>query len=641
MSAPTAFRLIGLTAALMGVICPGALGQTENLPPNGVRVVRLEHDPDTVAYRASLTRCRPPVRGFRVCLTDPRWRHWPLYLPGEDSTPVIRKAALSIAQHLADEGLLATTAKTIATLSPLTGSMDDEQVLSLLRTVGLPVDLLGYFQLSSSADGDALLTLKEIRRILAGSRGLAGALDEIAKARFLFKQTHPRFSALAEGDESPIGLVRLQLSSPDYWRGPGDGSGVDITQQLLRNLPDAQFLIAIDDRNTSRLLNHLQTWQPHRRGQVVVAAMPESPTPQTLDQWAQDVGKPGLLRGQSAGKGEWATLVPRYASRGEESTVFDPATAFVGELLQKAGHTIVESPLLFQGGNLLIARIPSTGKRTLLVGEAEICRNTALGLTSAQALDALRIEMGADDAIILPAVSFHLDFEISLREHGGKLVAFVNDSTAAARHITRLGTATMLSAGALSKDDADKATQLATAGHDDQFVTAISPGVMKLIGPQGVFPVASTRWFAAGAVDSGASNLERFLLSMDLLASRGGADQPLPTEPFAQAYIVSLRQRDADREALGARLRELGCEVVAVPSTADEDRSVNYINALHEKGRVFMPAYGGFLSSLDESAAAAFRDALGSEVAIIPIYSAESQRRLGAIHCSAAIYRKM
>jgi hypothetical protein len=574
-------------------------------------------------------------------VTDARWRNWPLDLPGGTSTPILQQASTFVAQHLAEEGLLATTAKTLVMLSPIVGTLDDERVLSLLQTIGLPIDLLDYYRIAPGVAPHVSGTLGDIRRLLGRGQNLAHVLDQIGKASFEFRRTNPQFSALPEGSDKPIGMVHLQLSSANYWRGEGDGCGIDIAGQLLRSLPEAQFLIGIDERNVPQLLSHLRNWQSTRRGPITITAIPEGAKQTVLDQWAQDVGKPGVLTGETKSAASWATLLPRYVSRGEESTVFDPASAFVGELMLKAGHSIVESPLIFQGGNVLIARHPSTGKRTLLVGEAEICRNTALGLTSAQAIEALRVEMNADAAVVLPAVSFHLDFEVSLREHRGRLLAFVNDATPASRQIARLGADALTRAGVLTADAARKAGLRLDAGHDDEFVNEVAPAIMKLAGPQGAFSSSSSRWFSAEKVDSGSANLQRFLLAIDTLACRGGADQRLPTEPFARAYIVAMRQRDKDRAALHARLAAIGCEVIAVPSTADEDRSVNYINALHEPGRVFMPAYGGFLLPMDKAAADAFSRSLGPEISIVPILSGESQRRLGAVHCSAAIYHRM
>src|SRR5690606_11573208 len=134
-----------------------------------------------------------------------------------------------------------------------------------------------------------------------------------------------------------------------------------------------------------------------------------------------------------------ATLTPRYASRGEDGSTFVPGDTFLLDGLAKADHLVIQSPLLFQGGNLLAVQDPATGKRLLLVGEAEVYRNIALGLTEAQVLDAFRIEFGVDRCEILPAVSFHIDYDVCVRAHEGQQIAFVNDTQAAVRLILKRG----------------------------------------------------------------------------------------------------------------------------------------------------------------------------------------------------------
>ena len=58
------------------------------------------------------------------------------------------------------------------------------------------------------------------------------------------------------------------------------------------------------------------------------------------------------------------------------------------------------------------------------------------------------------------------------------------------------------------------------------------------------------------------------------------------------------------------------------------------------RSRYIMPAYGGLYAPLDDAAAAAFRQALGPGVEIVPIDCAETQRRAGAVHCSCSAYPK-
>ena len=110
-----------------------------------------------------------------------------------------------------------------------------------------------------------------------------------------------------------------------------------------------------------------------------------------------------------------------------------------------------------------------------------------------------------------------------------------------------------------------------------------------------------------------------------------------PGTRHAQAYMRSIRRRVADRRALHEQLRRLGWKVVPVPSLADADRGINYLNGLHERKRYIMPAYGGFYAPLDQAAAEVFAAELEG-VEVVPILSGESQRRVGAVHCSVSAY---
>src|SRR5690606_32768810 len=101
----------------------------------------------------------------------------------------------------------------------------------------------------------------------------------------------------------------------------------------------------------------------------------------SIAQWAQDNGKPGVDV-----DGRPIILVPRYASRGEVGTTFVPGETYLMNGVAAANVKVVQSSLLFQGGNLLAVRDPGTNQRILLIGEAEIQRNKVLGLTDNQIL---------------------------------------------------------------------------------------------------------------------------------------------------------------------------------------------------------------------------------------------------------------
>jgi hypothetical protein len=112
-----------------------------------------------------------------------------------------------------------------------------------------------------------------------------------------------------------------------------------------------------------------------------------------------------------------------------------------------------------------------------------------------------------------------------------------------------------------------------------------------------------------------------------------------------------MQRRDDDRKKLRAQLEELGWKVIAVPSTSDGTRSLNYLNGIHIKSRYLMPAYGGLFAGLDQEAAETFRRALRplqpstarveterpGSVEVVPIFCGESQRRYGALRCSVNV----
>ena len=78
--------------------------------------------------------------------------------------------------------------------------------------------------------------------------------------------------------------------------------------------------------------------------------------------------------------------------------------------------------------------------------------------------------------------------------------------------------------------------------------------------------------------------------------------------------------------------------MVPVPSLADAEVSLIAINGIQDPTRYLMPAYGGFYTPLDDAAAAALGAELGDGVQVIRILCGESQRRVGAVHCSVGVY---
>src|SRR4029079_6078584 len=180
---------------------------------------------------------------------------------------------------------------------------------------------------------------------------------------------------------------------------------------------------------------------------------------------------------------EIATLVPRYASRGEDGPTFVPGETYLIEAFAAQGHRVTQSPLLFQGGNLIAVRDPASGERILLLGEAEIYRNTALGLTREQVLDAFRVEMGVDRCAVLPAVSFHIACELTVRAVEHRLVSFVNDSSVAARIVIDCGLTALEKHGDITAAAASDARAKIAARRTSEAVDAVSaPLVSHLAG---------------------------------------------------------------------------------------------------------------------------------------------------------------
>ena len=327
-----------------------------------------------------------------------------------------------------------------------------------------------------------------------------------------------------------------------------------------------------------------------------------------------------------------------FASRGEIGSTFVPGDSLLMEGLAAAGHRVVQSPLLFQGGNLIAYRDPTTNRRTLLIGEAEIYRNIGLGLTRDQVLDAFRIEFGVDRCEVLPAVSYHIDYEVSVRIIDGRPVAFVNDTPAAARAIFECGLAALERAKLISSADAAAARAHLKAGRIQQCLELALAPVFSRVDPSGRFPLSVAEIFSTGRTDSPVGNLRRFLVACDLLAVEALGPNIDGPDPYAAAYLRSLARREADRAALRKKLADLGLKIVPIPSLSDEEQSIAYLNGLHDHTHFLMPAYGGLFSPLDRIAAQHFAQSMDKRVRVLPINCAESLHRDGAVRCSVGVY---
>jgi len=583
-------------------------------------------------FWSGLPEARPALRGFRAPIV--RFGLEEPFGPLAAGTPEeVQRVADIVSRGLAKEGLLMTTARAMLSFGVGSFTTDTANSCDVLAIAGLPVDLLALFGGDRARERAWLYVARDMGRGLEAGQSLEEVVAEAAKGFRPGRQTD-EFVTVTDSGEGVFDTMRLQSTRGDYWGGEGDGGSVDIARQLVTRMPDVEFLISIEQQFAGTLVATARGWSGAglRRTRLVTE-------PLTVSQWAQDDGRWGTARLRGAGERKRAILVPRYASRGEDGSVLVPGDSLLLAGLGASGETVLQSALLFQGGNLIVFRLPGPqGRRGMLVGEAEIYRNVALGLSAREALEALRGAFGVDECMVLPAIAYHIDYEVSVRMVNGKLFAFVNDTLAAARMIGACGIEALARKGVLSEPDAARAKDALAAGRYAEFLELAARPVLARVDEAGRFPASLADVFSVGKSDSGVGNLRRFLVACDELAASLPETDDREPGAHAAAYVRSLRRRAAERGRLRTRLAELGMQVVAIPSLSDEEQSINYINGLHDSTRLLMPAYGGLYSRLDEAARAAFSEALGPGVRVLPIYCAESQRRDGAVRCSVSVY---
>lgn len=598
---------------LLGLL--GAVDATVEVP---FELHRYVPSTEAAALRELVPSGRPELRGLGLPVLEPDPRATEIAAPTEP--PALRDAATIVATRLARDGLPRTLAAVVRRLGAEASTPE-----ALART-GLPMDLAAAFV---TGDGEPLLAW--IRTEVAAGRTESELATALASARFVFAPSDPRFSVATESGEHELGLLRLQLTRGDDWQAAGDGGSVDLVRSLVAGVPDAQLLVSIQSTHLDDFMATAADWpwgNPARTRVVV--------DPGVVSQWAQDNGKAGVLADE-LGRAAPATLIPRFASRRDDGSELVPNESWLFAGLAEAGHPVVQSPLLFQGGNLLAVQEPSTGDRILLVGEAEIHRNVALGLTPRQIAEALRIELAVDRIEVLPALSFHIDYDVTVRAIGDELVAFVNDTDAAVRIILGLGIEALAAAGELGEEASAEARSRLAAGDLPAIVPIIAGVLGRRALPNGGFPLSLARAFAQDPADSAVGNFRRFLLAYELVAAHVVPPGRAGTA-HAEAYLASLRARPTREAAFRARLEASGMRVVMIPSIAEAEESLVTINGIHGRRRYLMPVTGGFFAPLDEAARAAFAAELGPDVEIVPIRTAETQRRVGALHCAVSAY---
>lgn len=533
---------------------------------------------------------RPALRGYRV-----PWGEAAVRFPSELPTPgTPRAGAEALVSTRLHEGLVVTTIRVLDLLGPGVTAAE-------LATVGLPVDLLAFVVDNDVPLGDHR---EALARLVAARADDPGASPEALGARFRvrFRPTRPGFAASAEDGSEALTAVRLQLPRGDSFRGVGDGSGVDLARQLAALLPRVPSWIVVRDEHVATLQRTAATWETPPSVDAVLLAVSRPVT-----QWAQDNAKPGSVAGRRA------LLLPRYPSRREDGSELVPgevgATAAVGTL----GVELVSSPLLFQGGDILISRPPARPS-VAWVGEAEVLRNRTLGLAPEEVVEAFRAELGVDRVEVLPSVSFHIDFDLTVRAHPLGPTALVNDPEGAARLVV---------------DAAAETLGIAPS--------RVAEWIARHRRPDGTFEGSAVRSFSERGGPEAIGAFQRFLTAVDLLGAR---DPVEATEPgHAGAYRRALQRLARSRALLHEMLRDAGLRVVEIPAFSAGTRSLGYLNGLHTQDRYLMPAWGPPYEAVDRAAAREIEAALpGVEVA--PVLTAESQRRQGGLHCAASVWTR-
>ncbi len=617
---------------------------------NAVRIVQAPLPPAVRAFRTSNEEAVVPPRGFRAPILEHHAEAWRPRLETNAFESADHDTVRWVEQKLAADGLIPTLTRILQRYGPETGLGEPTIFLRRLSAAGYPVDLLRHFRAndtpSAGPQDRAAAVVQSIAARQIASPGAKAATAGPYPIEFDYqpsaasvlpsdygRKPAARFEIATESGEHDIGLVRMQVGGG--WRdGILPGGSLDVVWQMVDQFRSADFLISVP-ADASGSIHSLITnsWRLRRPGQVTLCAELVAPSA-----WAQDNGKAGTLVLPAGRPTQRATLVPRFACMDEGKSVFLPGESYLADGWQAAGHSVVHSPLLFQGGNLVCVREPRSGRRLLILGEGTLHRNVALGLSRSEVLSAFRIEFGVDECVVIPGVSYHLDFDVSFRASTNELFAFVNDTPAAARRVVELGVAALRRRNLLTEGDAAQIGTELAGGEAQQGFAKLSALVRQHQNTGVLLPTSLSQVFVEDPSDDAAGNLQVFLLSLDLLESALPGAVPTTSSPGRAAYLTALRHLEQGRQNQIAALQKLNCKVVPIPSMHDLYRSINYLNGLQHRGGYVMPAFGGFYAPLDRAAAAAFHAALGPEFRVTNIRTSECQRLHGGVHCTASVY---
>jgi len=610
---------------IQGEITPPESGVTEKpKDPDRAQAVKLSTRPllpiaeATREYRKRISTERPPVRGFRV---QPDL--WPLADPLAQPPGATADAAKVIARSLASRGLIQTLVEAVAILGPAEWVAAEPRHLQQLKELGLPVDLLPYFD----ANGHGLPLIRQIAKDLRSGATTETVAERWAKTEMRFVPSATNFQAASESGEDKATAFRVQLSRGDSWGQLEDGGAVEILRQLLASVPGSTIFAHIQPRFVDVLRESVSDLSPDMRDRIRVLL-----TQGPLSQWAQDNGKAGSYVDPKRGRVA-ATLVPRYASRRQDGSEFIQGDSYLFDALREAGHAIYQSPLLFQGGDVLVVQHPKSGERWAFVGESEIARNRALGLTSEQVAKAFALEFGVDRCIVLPSISFHIDYDVTFRTVRGELVAFVEDTEAAVRLVLDQGIGVLREANIASAEKAaELRNQLEASKADpalrETFLRTFSERLLSTADSRGAFPLDLVRKFSGRGIHRAIGNFQRLLSALDQLAALTLAPDALEGPGHQLAHLRAYRRQSELRSQLVDQLRALDIRVEPVPSFSDGTRSITTINGVQVRGAYLLPTYGGKIAGIvDAAAKKVFESVLGDDVRVVEIQCAESQRR--------------
>lgn len=595
-------------------------------------IVAYDIPPARAAYCALLSESYPPLPGFRMPLFNDQEKVWPFRV-SDEADAELRDVARMIGEGLGSDGFRTTLARTIEKLVHGNKSKwrgGSTAIEERLRDAGFPVDWARCFhapgEKGQARNGGIIEDLVE-----AIGGGLAGGelLERANRWNFAFEPTLPAGVAMPDRVlDVNRGAVRMQLTRGDDWLAPMDGGSVDIARQLVEEFPGLSVYATLEKGHLTAFLKTSQSWRA-TTGAFMIAV-----TPFSTSQWARDNGVlfQSPLPATGGGKTD-VILTPRYASRRDEASLFVPGDSLAMNAFESLGLGVRQSPLLFQGGNLTMVQEPGRAGRTLMVGEAEILRNRALGLTADEVLAAFKTEFGAETCCVLPAISFHIDLDVCFWTHQNQFIAFVADDRAGAALVLKAGVAALASAGRID-GDASKAAGLALERNDPkQFLSIIGPVLAKHVDRRGRFSESFARHFSTGPADSHVGNLRLFLVAMDAFV-HGVART---SNNFTAEYLASFDRLEEDRKRLNDLLAARGWRIVKVPTLGQGERMINPLNGIRCESAFLMPSVGGLYACVDDAAAGIFEREMGPDVRIVRIRCGETQRRAGGLHCAIAV----